>query len=97
MQSQTMLEQIKQQALPILKKAQVKKAAIFGSYVRGEQDEKSDIDFLIEYPEHTSLFDVAELKQSLEETLGKPIDLVGYNSIKPRLKQYILSEQVQIL
>jgi len=97
MQDQTMLEKIKKQALPILRKAQVKKASLFGSYVRGEQNEKSDIDFLVEYPQHTSLFDVAELKQNLEEILGKRVDLVGYNAIKPRLKRYILSEQIRIL
>lgn len=97
MQDQTILENIKEKALPILKKANIKKASIFGSYVRGEQTEKSDIDFLVEYPEHTSLFDVVELQQDLQEALGKSVDVGGYKNIKPRIKQRILSEQVQIL
>jgi predicted nucleotidyltransferase len=95
--NQTILEEIKKQALPVLKKAHIKKAALFGSYVRGDNRKDSDIDLLVEYPQGTSLFDVAELKYNLEDALGKEIDLVGYNVIKPRLKQYILSEQIPIL
>jgi hypothetical protein len=95
--NQTILEEIKKQALPVLKKAHIKKAALFGSYARGDNRKDSDIDLLVEYPQGTSLFDVAELKYNLEDALGKEIDLVGYNVIKPRLKQYILSEQIPIL
>ena len=91
------IEQIKQKAVPILKEAGIKRSSLFGSYVRGEQHNESDVDFLVEYPEHTSLFDVVDLKDKLEEALGKSVDLVGYSVIKPRLKQYILSEQLQII
>ena len=94
---QLTIDEIKQRALPVLKKAGIKRSSLFGSYVRGEQRDDSDIDFLVEYPEKTSLFDIVALKNSLEESLGKSVDLVGYNVIKPRLKQYILSEQIQIL
>jgi predicted nucleotidyltransferase len=91
------IDQIKEKALPILKEAGIKRSSLFGSYVRGEQRDDSDVDLLVEYPEHTSLFDVVALKNRLEETLGKSVDLVGFNSIKPRLKQYILPEQLPIL
>ncbi len=91
------VNQIKEKVLPILKAAGIKRSSLFGSYVRGEQLENSDVDLLVEYPEKTTLFDIGELKINLEDALGKSVDLVGYNVIKPRLKQYILSEQVQIL
>jgi len=91
------IDQIKQKALPILKKAGIKRSSLFGSYVRGEQRVDSDIDLLVEYSQNTSLFDIVALKNNLEETLGKSVDLVGYNVIKPRLKKYILSEQIQII
>jgi len=94
---QLTINQIKQKAIPILRRAGIKRSSLFGSYVRGEQRDDSDIDLLVEYPKNTSLFDIVELKYSLEETLGKSVDLVGYNVIKPRLKQYILSEQFPIL
>ena len=85
------------QMLPILKEAGITRAAVFGSYVRGEENNDSDIDILVDYPSGISLFDVAELRYKLEDILGKPVDLVGYKTLKPRLKQQILSEQVEIL
>ena len=94
---QLTIDEIKEKAVPILKEAGIKRSSLFGSYVRGEQTEKSDIDLLVEYPENTSLFDVVDLKLKLEDTLGKSVDLVGFDSIKPRLKQYILPEQQSIL
>jgi predicted nucleotidyltransferase len=91
------LDEIKEKIVPILKSAGVTRSAIFGSYVRGEATEKSDIDILVDYPKGLSLFDVAELKYTLEDALEKPVDLVNYNHIKPLLKPYILSEQIPIL
>ncbi|MDP4011019.1 MAG: nucleotidyltransferase family protein [Candidatus Roizmanbacteria bacterium] len=91
------LIEIKQKAVPILKESGIIRSSIFGSYVRGEQREDSDIDLLVEYPKGLSLFDVAEIKYKLEDALGKNVDLVDFNRIKPRLKPYILSEQRPIL
>ena len=89
--------EIKQKAAPILKESGIIRSSIFGSYVRGEQTEDSDIDLLVEYPKGLSLFDMAEIKYKLEDALGKNVDLVDFNRIKPRLKPYILSEQRPIL
>lgn len=91
------VDQIKDKAIPLLKKAGIRKSALFGSYVRGEQREDSDIDLLVEYPSHIDLFKIGELKEDLEEVLGKSVDIVGYSSIKEDLKQYILQDQLQIL
>jgi len=93
----TNLSEIKNKVIPILKNAGITRSAIFGSYVRGEETEKSDIDLLVEYPKGTNLFDVVDLQDKLENALGRKVDLVSYKTIKPRLKPYILSEQVQIL
>jgi len=89
--------EIKQKAVPILKEAGIIRSSLFGSYVRGEQREDSDIDLLVEYPKGLSLFDVAGIKIKLEDALGKRVDLVDINRIKPRLKPYIFSEQKSIL
>lgn len=91
------IEKIKQKVVPILKEAGVTRSSIFGSYVRGEQREDSDIDILVDLPKGLSLFDVVELQYKLEDALGKKVDLVQYDTIKPRLKDYILSQQVSIL
>lgn len=86
------IHEIKQKVIPILKEAGITRSALFGSYVRGEQREDSDIDLLVEYPKGLSLFDVAEIKYKLEDALGKKVDLVDMHRIKARLKSYILSE-----
>ena len=95
--NQANLDQIKKKAIPILKEAGVTRSSLFGSYVRGDNRKDSDIDILVDLPKGLSLFDVVELQYKLEEALGKKVDLVQYNTIKPRLREYILSEQVRIL
>ncbi len=75
----------------------MKKAGIFGSYVRGEAREDSDLDILVEIEDDISLLDFASIKVELEEKLGIYIDLVEYKTLKPRLRESILSEEVVIL
>lgn len=91
------IDDIKTKALPVLKEAGVTRSSLFGSYIRGEQKENSDIDILVDLPKGKSLFDIAELKYKLEDILGKKVDLVQYSRIKPLLKEYILSEQIPLL
>ena len=91
------LNSIKNKALPILIKAGVKRCSIFGSYVRGENRKNSDIDLLVDFPQGKGFFDFVDLQLELEDKLGKKVDLIEYNAIKPRLKQYILNEQMVIL
>lgn len=91
------LDTIKEKVLPILKDAGVTRSSIFGSYVRGENREDSDIDMLVELPKGKSLLDLVGLEMKLEEALGKKVDLLTYKSISPYLKEYIQRDQVQIL
>lgn len=93
----TNLDEIKSKAVPLLKEAGVTRSSIFGSYVRGEEREDSDVDILIEFPPEKSLFDFVGLKLKLEDVLHKKVDLVEYAMVKSRIKDQIFSEQVQIL
>ena len=93
----TSIEHIKRKVLPILKEAGATRSAIFGSYVRGENKEDSDIDILVELPKEKSLFDFIKLQLQLEKALGKKVDLGEYSTIKPMLRNYILNSQTQIL
>ena len=87
------LEEVKKLAIPILKAHKIKKAAVFGSFARGDFDDKSDVDILIEPPdEEFSLLDLARLKVSLEDVLGRQIDLVTYDSIYEPIKDRIMKE-----
>ncbi len=91
------INQIKKKILPTLRKNDVSRASLFGSVVRGEATEESDIDLLVEFKGEKSLLDLAELKIELEELLGKRVDVLTYNSLHPLLKDRILHEQKAIL
>lgn len=89
--------EIKKKLIAVLRKYSVKRAALFGSIVRGELTEESDIDLLIEFEGRRSLLDLAGLKLELQELLGRRVDVLTYRSLHPLLKEKILSEQEVIL
>ena len=91
------IDEIKRKILSILKRYNVKRAGIFGSVVRGEENKESDIDILVEIVGRMSLLDFAGLKLELEEALDQRVDLGEYSTIKPIIKEQILSEEVSIL
>ena len=75
-----------------LKKYKVKSIALFGSYVRNEQKDDSDIDFLIEFGEGVTLFDIVELEDSLSEMLRKKVNIVSRRGLSKYIGPYILKE-----
>ncbi|MBI2630069.1 nucleotidyltransferase domain-containing protein [Candidatus Pacearchaeota archaeon] len=91
------ITELKEKILKIFIKSGVRKAGIFGSYIRGEQKKDSDIDLLIETPADFSLLDFVGLKLELEKTLNLKVDLVDYRTIKERLKERILNEEVKLI
>jgi predicted nucleotidyltransferase len=91
------IQTIKKQILPILKEAGVLRSSLFGSIVRGEADEKSDVDILVELPKGKSLFDLIDLQDKLEAKLGKRADVITYRSVHHLLRDIIFKEQIQIL
>ena len=95
--SKAKFNEIKEKIRLITKEYCVKKGALFGSLVRGEMREDSDIDILVEIESDISLLDFVGLKIEIEEALERKVDLVEYCTIKPFLKDKILKEQVVIL
>ncbi|MFH0919193.1 MAG: nucleotidyltransferase family protein [Fibrobacterota bacterium] len=74
----------------------VSRIEIFGSYVRGEQRENSDVDVLVEFDRDVSFLDVAGLQVFLSEQLGIKVDVVLKRSVRWELKEAIFSEAVQV-
>ena len=92
------LSSIKEKALPVLKKHEVKRASVFGSFATGSATSRSDVDFLIEYKgKNKSLFDLVDLKFELEEILDRKVDIITVHSVYSGLRERILAEQVVIL
>jgi len=75
-------------------KYKVKEIGIFGSFVRGEQNKRSDIDILVEFDEPVGLFEFMDLEEYLGKLLGARVDLVSRGALKPRIGERILKEVV---
>lgn len=87
-----MLEERLKEYKPILEdKYHVKKIGFFGSYVRNEQRQDSDIDIIVEFSRPVG-FEFIDLKNYLEEILNRKVDLVTPNALKPQIKERIMKE-----
>ena len=69
----------------------VQDIGVFGSFARGEETGKSDVDILVEFSEPVG-WEFVDLKEYLEEILGRPVDLVTKKALKRQLKDKILEE-----
>jgi len=90
------ITEIKEKILPILKKNDVIKASIFGSFARGEDKKGSDLDMLVELNKKHSLLDLIGIKFELEDVLKRKVDLLTYGGVNPRLEKYIYKDEIKI-
>jgi len=90
------LEKIKPKLIKILKKNNIKKAGVFGSYATGNQRKNSDIDIVVE-PAKGMGFRFAGIEIELEKFLKKKVDLVSYNGLSTHLRDKILAQEVRII
>ena len=91
------LDKIKAKILPVLKEYKVTKAGIFGSYARGEQKKKSDVDILVEVDKNMGLMEFIGIKLDLQKAVKRKVDLVEYETIRWEIKDNILRDEIRIL
>jgi predicted nucleotidyltransferase len=77
-------------------KYHVNTLGIFGSYVRSEQADDSDLDILVDFTSPISLFEFIDMEEELSKLLHAKIDLVSRNALKPYIGKRILNE-VQLI
>jgi len=77
-------------------KYQVKEIGVFGSYVRGEEKKKSDVDVLVSFKGSVGFFKFLDLEDYLHKLIGIKIDLVSRKALKPVIGRYILKEVIYI-
>ncbi len=79
-------------------KYKIKEIGIFGSWVRGQQTKRSDIDILVDFYEDAkiSFFDFIEIEIYLSKKLGRKVDLVEKSSLKPYIGRHILKEVIYL-
>jgi predicted nucleotidyltransferase len=75
---------------------QVREIGLFGSYVRDEQTESSDLDVLVEFEEPVSLFELVRLENELAARLDVEVDLVTRDSLKQRIESRVADDVVYV-
>lgn len=78
--------------LDLAKQHGVKSISLFGSMVRGDVSDNSDVDFLVELEQGRDLFDLGELLMDLQALLQRKVDLVTQNALHPSISSQILKE-----
>ena len=77
------------------KKYHIKRLGLFGSYVRGEENQQSDLDILVDFDQPIGL-EFVSLAEELESLLNIRIDLVSTNAVKPRMMKSIEEELIYV-
>ena len=96
MKSRDLLRERREEILQVAAKHGARNVRVFGSIARGEDDERSDIDLLVEFELGRSLLDHASLWLELQELLGCKVDVVSEGGIKPRIRDRVLREAVPL-
>jgi len=92
------INKIKEEIKPVLKKYPISYAGIFGSFARGEENEKSDVDIMIRLkPENSfSLFDLIGVEYELTKRIGRKVDLATEKSIGKYIRSSVFHDLKQI-
>ena len=90
------VDEIRAIAVPIARKHGVASLYLFGSYARGEANVDSDIDFLMDGGEISSLYRLSAFRLELEDALGKPVDLLTLGHNDQGFIQKIRKDEVMI-
>jgi predicted nucleotidyltransferase len=90
------LEVLRQQIPMLTERYDVESLEVFGSYVRSEQKQDSDVDILVTFKEDPSLLTYIAMENYLSDRLGIKVDLVMKDSLKPKIGQQILREAIPV-
>ena len=91
-----LLEEKREEILRIAASHGARNVRVFGSVARGEADEASDIDFLVEMEPGRSLLDMGGLLVDLRDLLGREVDVVSDRGSKLRIRERVLREAVPL-
>jgi uncharacterized protein len=85
----------REQVLDVAARHHANRVRLFGSVARGDDRPDSDIDFLVDFSQESSLFDLMRMVRELEELLGHRVDVVSTGGLKER-DQHILGESIDL-
>ena len=90
------MEKIREDMPLLRERYKVKNVGVFGSYVRGDNNEESDVDILVEFHEPPTLLEFVALERHIGELTGIKVDLVMKTALKPGIGERILQEVVYV-
>jgi len=90
-------EQYQQLILPVLKRYFIKRAAIFGSFAKGDVNVNSDVDLLIEPGKGFTIFKMLKLEEEISDLIKRKVDLVEYSALKSSIREEVLLSAITIL
>jgi predicted nucleotidyltransferase len=93
---ESILRSLKTLKSEVAREYSVKTIGVFGSVARDEQTERSDIDLLVEFSQPVGFVTFMRLEQFLSDRLGKKVDLVTPDALKPVIRQDVLSEVIYV-
>jgi uncharacterized protein len=91
----SLIDERREEIVDLVRRHRGRSIAIFGSVARGDDDDGSDIDFLVDFEPGSSLFDLLHLQDELSELLGGPVDVVSIGGLKPR-DEHIRAEAIPL-
>lgn len=77
------------------KKYHISKLSVFGSYARGDQQENSDLDLLVDFKENIGI-KIIDLADELEQIIGLKVDLISKNALKKRYFMAIEKDLINV-
>jgi len=89
-------ELIRQHKPELKRQFHVDKIGVFGSYARGKQKKRSDVDFLVTFDADISLFTLGGLYEYLKEIMGANVDVVPREDLRPELRESVMKEVVYL-
>lgn len=93
---EVLLKEKREEILRIAAKHGARNVRVFGSVVRGEADQASDVDFLVDMEPGRSLLDLGGLQMELEAVFGCRVDVVTERGLKARIRARVLDEAVPV-
>ena len=93
---QKIIQKLKRRKGRLIREYDLSEIGLFGSFVRGEQTKRSDLDVLVEFKKAPDLFRFLELEEDLENYLKVRVDLVRKKAIREELRKSILDEVITV-
>ncbi|MHA1452561.1 MAG: nucleotidyltransferase family protein [Promethearchaeota archaeon] len=90
------LEVLKENLGFLVSRYHVKTIGLFGSFVRDEASETSDVDILVEFSMPITLFEFINLEDLLSDIIGRKVDLVTKSGLKPLIKPHVLEDVLYV-